>query len=294
MSLFKSLQKETKNHSHQQKTQVNGEWRAIKYSPNPASGESLNIGVTFKSNSGHTCVRMLDHFERIKCLYDHTISDTDFHYLMEEIEHRILKNDTHILADSYSGIIDIGPAFYAQGDNEEKIVDSFYDSIVTLGKERTKTTRRFRPFSAPKLRHEVLDNFRLKFPLTAEKFIQEEPYNIPIRGSSFPTDLPLVGENTVGAITSAYYKSTATIGANIMHSITDITMARMHGNKKKASLSLLRPGKNADLSQSEFRKINTELDKLLFKVESLDITLLEGISQSEVSEKTANWWEKVA
>ncbi|WP_160151503.1 hypothetical protein [Microbulbifer sp. ALW1] len=272
---------------------VNGQWQSIRFCPDLAADERLNIGVYIQTIDGNRYVKMLDHFERLQCLYDKNVVEQDLLTLMSETE-SILLADGAGSANQLKPHISLGNPLYAAGSSVDEIIDTFYENTVTLGRPKRRE-RTFRHITVSRLQRGILDNLREKIPTRAESIIRSQPIEVRVNNErNFTIELPLVGLRTIGAITSAYFKSPMVASNNIMRAVSDISLVQRFSDRRQASLSLLIPGNDSNLSRGEIRNITEIVEQQVERARALNIEVLQGTSISEVSDATENWWRDIA
>lgn len=290
MSIHNSLKKKMPN---TESPVIQGQWWPVRFCADLAADEHLNVGVLLQTNDGMRHIRMLNHFARLQCLYDKRINETDLIYLFDEAE-AALEAEGSDAASALGPHINLGEPLYAAGENAESIMDTFYDTIVTLARPRKRGPKPFGHISATRVRSQVLDKMRQDLALRADTFIQKQPLELKIGQQQLTVDLPLVGRDALGAIASAYYKNPMVIANHIMHAVSDLSLAKQCSNRNHTALSVLIPGNGAGLNTKETHDVNRELRYQLDRSRALNITILQGTTIAEVAQATADWWRNAA
>lgn len=270
---------------------VAGTWRPISLCLDDTACEFLNVGVVFSHSEGIE-VRMLDTFERLKCLYDHRFDKAQLQYLLMDIEAALAKTEGE-LPDALSDTIHLGPALYAQGESAEQIIDFFFEDVVTLARPKPGSERsRFRYRSSIKLRQAILDRMASRLGLLADKVIQDQAFQLPLsNGKSIEVDVPLLSHTAVGAVASAWYKNPTVVENNILQAGSDLTLVASQ-TKRRPSLSLLVPGPDSGLDHKERGQVERAVEKRLERLERTGCTILRDNSTEGLAEKTIEWWRK--
>lgn len=272
-----------------------GEWQTVRLCPDLSANEWLNIGVYFVTKAGTHHVKMLNYFERLKCLYDNSIHEPEFVALLESIEQILISEGHESLNKHFYPYAQIEDLRYAAGESVEAILEGFYDSTVTLGKPKKKSSQRFNWVSTPTLRTAIFDSLRQTAPILADAAIQETPFLIKMKGGQqIDTRIGLVGENALGHIASAYHKSPVIIENHLLQAVSELSLAQSNGQREILTLSVLRPGENIGLTEKETWKINNTIDHHLERADKLGIEILEGKSTDEVTTKTTSRWKLLA
>jgi hypothetical protein len=271
-------------------TIVKGQWRPISACLDEDAGEFLNVGVLFTYGSGKVEVRMLDAFDRIKCLYDNRIDFNDLSHLMHDIEDSIV-NAGHDLPDELSDTIRLGAPLFASGTSPEAVVDEFFDDVVTLGRPHSKQrSTAFRYRSSHKVREGLFDIMQQKMALEASSIIQEGRYLLKMQsGHRIEVDVPLLSEKSAGGVVSAWYKSPLVVENNLLQASADLLLVTSNTSRKGA-LSVLTPGKDNGLSVREFNKHHEATYRQLDRIHKSGIDIIEANSTDELASKTIDWW----
>lgn len=274
---------------------VKGHWRAISACLDEDAGEFLNVGVMFSFGDGKVEVRMLDTFDRIKCLYDKRIDHNDLAHLLHDIEATILEVGAE-LPGELSDTIRLGPALFASGESAEAVVDEFYADVVTLGRPHAKQTSvEFRYRSTPKVRTTVFEIMQEKMRLDASRIIQKGRYELQMEsGHRIEVDVPLLGNTAAGAVVSAWYKSPLVVENNLLQASSDLLLVASNSPRKKTALSVLVPDKESGLASREFSRLHDATYRQLDRLSKSGIEIIEASAVDDLANRTIEWWRQVA
>lgn len=272
-----------------QSSLVSGHWRTIKLCLDEDAGEFFNVGVLF-AHGGHVEVRMLDTFERVKCLFDTRVHTDDLSRLLHDIEATVIQLGPE-LPDSLGETIRLGPPLYAAGPSAEAVVDEFFDDVVTLGRPKRARRVAFRYQSTPKLRNTLFDLMRERMQLQASQIIQQKRYQLRLRtGHQIELDVPLMSGTASGTVVSAWYKSPLVVENNLLQASADLNLVRSNTDRARAAISVLVPDRDSGLTHSEFNKLNTATRHQLDRIQMTGIDVLEAGSTTELADLTIAWW----
>lgn len=278
----------------QEPATVQGQWRTIKLCLDEDAAEYLNVGVLFQHGS---CVevRMLDGFDRLKCLYGERVNLGSFAHLMTDIEETIRKKRGVFSDDALADGIRLGPPLFAAGAGPEQVVAEFFDSVVTLGRPSGKmAANRFAYQSSQKTRETVLSKVRKALFLDAEKIIRTDPYRLPLRGTdrSISLDIPLLGQSAASTIVSAWYKDSMVIENNLLHAGTDLALLSSNdGNIQKMAVSVLMPGEGCGMTSKEYSKHQDVAGRQIERLQNLGIEIMQANTTDELADQTVAWWQ---
>lgn len=269
-------------------TRVTGQWRAIQMCLDQDSGEYLNVGVVF-AHAGSVEVRMLDTFDRVKCLYGSRIDLKSLTHYLHDIEEYIFSSRAD-LPTVISENVRLGPELYASGVSAEAVAEQFFGDVVTLGRPKNALlVDTFRYTSTPKLRDSIFQIMRQKMDLSASAIIKEERYRLLLKNGTLDVDVPLLSSTAVGSVVSVWYKSPVVAEKNILQAFSDLTLVSNSTNRA-AALSILVPNDKSGMDKLEFKRVSDVIEKQLNRLERSGIAVIKAPSTDELAIKTIDWW----
>lgn len=270
---------------------ISGTWRPISLCLDDTACEFLNVGVMF-THGGHVEVRMLDTFDRLKCLYDSRIDERTLEHLLVDIEATLVAKRGDV-GDQLSDTIRLGQPLPAAGESAEAIVDEFFADVVTLARpHQGREASRFRYCSSSKLRHTLLALMTERLGIQASRVIQERPYRLHMKtGHTIDVDVPLLSEQAVGSVVSAWYKSPLVVENNILQAHSDLSLVTSQ-TQRRASLSVLLPGKDCGLSAKEHARVSEKATEKLQRLQHAGVAVLRDDTTVGLTEQTIEWWRQ--
>src|SRR5690606_26770477 len=138
---------------------IQGQWRPVSLCLDPDAGEFFNVGVAF-THPGGIEVRMLDSFERLRCLFDARVDTNDLARTLADIEAALfhLRHEGKPLPDTLGDAARLGGPRDGAGESTEAVVDEFFAAVVTLARPKRERAMEFRYQSTPKVRSRVLEH----------------------------------------------------------------------------------------------------------------------------------------
>ncbi|SJN14852.1 hypothetical protein CZ787_17220 [Halomonas citrativorans] len=270
---------------------VSGNWRPISMCLDDTACEFLNVGVVFAHGS-HVEVRMLDSFERLKCLYDTRINQSHLQHLLMDIEACLISTKGD-LPDCLSDTIRLGPSLFAQGEDAESIVDAFFEDVVTLARPRkNQAPSQFRYRSSSKVCTSVIELMKERLGFSASRVIQDQPLRLPLsNGKTIDVEVPLLSSSAVGSVISAWYKSPMVVENNILQAGADLSLVASN-SQRQAAMSVLIPNDKSGLTIKEREQVEKAIYRRLERFERSGITVLRDDSTAGLAEQTTQWWSK--
>ncbi|HEK1684078.1 TPA: hypothetical protein SMR42_000383 [Pseudomonas putida] len=269
---------------------IRGHWRPISLCLDEDAGEFLNVGVVF-SYGAQVEVRMLDSFDRLKCLYDSRFNPNDLMHYLQDIEEFIYRAKSD-LPDEIDANIRLGESLFAAGDDAEKIASEFFEDVVTLAKPKgAPRNASFRYTSTPKLRDNVFQIMRQKMHLEASAIIQEDRFRLRMNSGNFiDVDTPLLSASAAGSIVSAWYKSPLVVEKNILQASSDLMLVSSNSSRK-ACISILVPDEKSGMDGIEYRRVSEAIHRQLDRLRHSGIEVIEANATDDLANSTIKWWE---
>ena len=109
---------------------VRAKWFNIRYIPDLATGEVLNIGVGLIDASGRVHAKLLTDFARLHCLYGARLDPEGLQFFMDLLRESLSWPDVPPCSPSPNFVF--SELKYAAGDSVEAILNDFYAMTVSL------------------------------------------------------------------------------------------------------------------------------------------------------------------
>lgn len=265
---------------------VTGQWFNIRFTPDLATGERFNIGVAFVAEKGHEIhVRMLNHVDRIRCLYSATFAD-DVGFMLEVVKSSLRYGGTE---KRPSPNIEYSSPKYAAGESVDAILARLYRNTVPLGAELERPER-FRGSDNESVRRAVFDTIRQRSSLGAEKIIAPDPVMLVEEGNKRHTlDIPLQGTNMLGTVVSAIYKSKDRAEINLLRASLDLETASRIYRQDNLGLFIAMPSVvPRHFPQKRVQEIENVVDMVAWKMAKQRVHVhtdedLEGLASNIIS-----------
>jgi hypothetical protein len=246
---------------------VRGNWRNIRWMPNTSTGEVLNIGVVFNTVSGDTHVRMLDYFERVKCLYSGKLA-RDAKFLTDVTREALLARVDPPVAN-----VILSESKFASGLSVDEVLSALFTATVPLGSPRemqatsareptvVETTQTVRQF--------VLDELKRISGERASRIISSERVMQVNDGSrTYHIDIPLQTASALGTIVSARSSRIGDAELTLHRADTDLQIARQVYKRDSLFMYVVRPSIGTNLE-----KVDALLDEFTFKFKRMGVQM---------------------
>lgn len=239
---------------------VSGQWSVAQWTPDIATGEILNIGVTFYGKNGETSFKMLSDYERLSCLYDST--SVEFHADLACKVAKEFLSSTPDFSGKISPNLQIECRGFAQGHSAEEIVERLYSSVITLGKPCKKKIRkeRFNSVALDSAYNSIKIKLKKSLALNYESHVPNNPYReISDSFGSEKIYLPFTrNENQSSAsLATAAYADPWRVKSYLYEGFRNVETALNQGIITDGALFIVLPGDG--LAKKDEEQINDEL-----------------------------------
>lgn len=270
-----------------------GEWFAIQWTPDLATGEKLNIGVCFRETSGSSYVQVLEYFDRINCLYSQS-AVLHLRLACEVAKEAVMLNK-YIETACISGISFV-PKGFAQGKSPDDILSSLFSNVVPLAIRKSKPKEKaYYPVSRERL-YNIMDSRLKNFLEYDEYFSMVEP--TPVKRVSLGSQvqslfLPYTAGRSIGTIASAAYADENTAKCHLYDAQRDISLALGNFNEySSGAIFILSP--NNDLKVEKRDQVDSEIDKFCWYLKTLSVFTEVDSEPVLLADKAAHWYKKIA
>lgn len=270
----------------QSKAAVQGEWFSVQWCPDLATGERLNIGVGFvHENRVHT--KLLERFERIKCLYDEQ-GVSQVRLIISFVEEAVQQSHT---ISPFSQVCYEQKGF-AQGESVSEILNNLYSQTVPLGqKPRIRAKNKtFSSVSRQQLHTELLDNLRLLWDIDFDQFVPEDSY---IRsGDGHDLFIPFRdGAERLAGLASAVSPNPQTVELNLLSAAVEVESAKGLKHVNKPALFILKPDDEqlSMLENDKADRIDGLLERFDWMMNKQGIQVGSHVTTSGLAEEIVQW-----
>jgi len=256
----------------QTRKMVKGKWCAIRFSPNPSTGEVLNIGVAFKPERGRVQTRMLLSAAGFKALFGANGVE-NFNFLLAVVAQTIHASGGF---ESPSPHVSFSHPLPIQGDNVQSILDSLYEASVILRIPEEPTSKANKTVNTQDLRKRLIRNLRKRHAAQADSFLHEQQVIAYIDSRPLLLDLPLwqtgdlVSGRIFGSIVSAKYMEEVYRQHDLDRAFRNIdTAKRFIAKEGRGGVFILRPPSND--SGFPVREIDNDIDAIAWPLSKAGI-----------------------
>lgn len=246
-----------------------GVWHPIHFSPEPATGERINIGVIFHAKySRRVVIRLIDSLAGYSALYG---SDgvQNFQFLLALLKEQVAKQGTFL---SPSPQIFLGEGRHASGHTPDEIADDLYRTVVSLSRARKQeavsAAKKTNTISTEAARQGVVRFLRTQMKESAaNQIIREEPIIVRDEvGRAHALDLSIWGGEDLfhqfryGAVVSLQYTSPEYRGYFLNTGTVHAQLAYEFAAKgKPGAFFVLRPNQG-QVGTSILHDVDNEID----------------------------------
>jgi hypothetical protein len=269
---------------------VKGKWCSIGFAPSVGNGERLNIGVLFKPNRGKAQAKLITNTAGFRSLYGSTGVE-NFSFLIAVTAEHIQRTGS---LTEISPHISFGPLRPIQGQSVEEILDSLYQTIVTLRLLEEQESTTSKTINTAKLRQSVFRELRREFTNQADRFLHEQPVIINYENRAHLLDLPvwqaedLVSGRLFGSIVSAHYADEVYRQHDLDRAFRNLdTAKRFISTTGCGSLFILRPSSNDN--SFPLREIDNDIDAVAWPLTRSGIHVEVEDNTAAIQKRVANF-----
>ena len=265
---------------------IQGEWFTVQWRPDIATSEILNIGVVIRDRAGEISLRMLDNFERVKCLYS---EDALFN---AELACKVARE--YILSVKRLDIV-IGESIHIksngffQGVNAETVINRLFDTVVTLARvQNKKNLNKFSPVDRDGLYTGLKERLKEKLQLEYSLHCPVNPFiNIDREGVNHSIFLPFKKTDGIATLASAVYSDSNRVKCNLYDAQRDIELARYELKTSKSAIFFLTS--SGGLSETKQAQIDEVVDTFSWYMKSKKVYIGAHSSPIELAGEITEW-----
>ncbi|EGR4177502.1 hypothetical protein EXA23_14150 [Vibrio cincinnatiensis] len=268
-------------------TNVSGNWYQFQWTPDISTGETLNIGVGFKEQSGEFSLQMLDYYERINCFYG---KEMQFQLelacnIARELVFKKELNDTQNLTPQ----ITLKRIGFAQGRDVAEVLNNLYKNTIPLGKKvRKAATNRFSSTSRDHVYNSLKEKLKANLDVAYSLHVPENPYQTVSEGNVIHNlFLPYKKTNGVATLVSTAYSDVQRVKCNLFDGYRDIDIASNHLKTKENAVFLMLP--DDSLKRDAQIEIENELDKFIWLLKPHNFHVGSHVKIDSLADEIAEW-----
>ncbi|MGX2088595.1 hypothetical protein [Xanthomonas axonopodis] len=243
---------------------VKGRWQSVRWIPNLATGEMLNIGVRFEEDNGLAHIRMLNDFDRIKCLYDEALA-SEARFLIS-----VVMDPIHLGSSLPTPNVFLSEKKYASGPSASSVIEDLYLHVVPLARPHPKKRKERILVSnqTHEVRKIVFDEMRRISGLSADRIISSEKTLYVREGDdTHYLDIPLQTQRALGTIISTQ-SAPSNAELQLLRADSDLQIARRLYTRDKLLMYVVRNDKDEETdkfddlirrSRWKFNKLGVEM-----------------------------------
>lgn len=287
-ALLQELQKSRVAH------QTEGEWFAMRWQPDIATDEILNVGVVFRErDSGRVTIKTLDYWDRLDCLFG-DVAREQLEFLLE-IESSQIRYGLQVPS---SANMKFSQPRLARGESAGEIIDRLYDRVVTLGRKRKaqRDEPRFQGISTDQLQRYVYNELHVRTPFLHERLTSNTTV-IPPEGKEHRMDVSFLAPGLIGNVVSTVYKDIRTASFYLLEATTRLEAAAKSRTEipydDDVKLFVLTPSKHSPgISKAEVDSIRRQIDEQMFRVQKTGIEIIAEDTKTALANEVIHWGEE--
>lgn len=202
---------------------VSGQWFNIRYCPDLAGGELLNVGVGYvDARQKKVYARLIENLDAFRVLFGEAFEE-EVRFALDVVRSTLAKRE---LEPPLRSVI-FSERRFAAGESEQELVDHLFEATVSLNEAKAiGAIKREVSQNNATVRKTVFDAIRLKADLRADRIIAPDPVYVVREGDrTYPLDIPLRSERLLGSLVSGGYRSKQPLENNLLRASLDLETA---------------------------------------------------------------------
>lgn len=259
-----------------------GYWHAVLFSPEPAVGERITVGVALRLADGSARFRWLRSFERLRRIFG---EDAAKHlpFLMRHAEALIARGDSND-----SEFLHFGDVRELWTEDADTALDELFLRFVPLARDFEVHPRTTTAVQNRRLRDAVYERLKVSENPAAASLI---PQNSLLRSTEDPArflDVPLQGRQRFGTMVSAHARKLDTIDRNVYPAVAQLNAAARIHKIDNVAVFLLRPDEK-DFTEEEYDEIDEHIHQLVYVLQNEGVPVFPEISTDLMAQSVAEW-----
>lgn len=268
---------------------VLGTSMVVRFTPEPATGESLAIGVVIRTKDGCAHGRWLEQFDRARCAFGDQFL-VHLPLLINEARRQVELGKAVRVP-----LLETTVETPVYGQDLEGILSALFTRFVPLAGPQPMHLRRLRMqgISNVKLQKNVFDLLRRDHATDAENIIAQNPeLRFPAETIRTVLHVPLQGvgrcAGRFGTIVSAQARDPNRLRLNIHPAVAELNTAASLRKIQHRGLFILRPKEGA-MPDEQYEKIDAELANLIKMFEAQKIAVSAELDEQSISDAVSEW-----
>lgn len=259
-----------------------GYWHPVLFSPEPATGERITVGLALRKPDGTADFRWLRSFDRLRRVFGEQ-SATHLPFLIRHaqglVESAQAPDTAHLV---------FGETRELWSDQPEADLDELFRRFVPLAREFEA-----RPASIPAIPNKrlcatVYDRLKRSANPRAANLIPQNPL---LRSAERPArylHVPIQGSGRFATIVSANSKNASTIDKNVFPAVAELHAAARIHKIRRTAVFLLRPDEKL-YSEDEYDAIDAHFHQTMFILKNEGVIVTAEISPELVADAVEAW-----
>lgn len=268
--------------SETEKPLVSGQFFQIQATPDIVTQERFNIGVALDVDGQLYC-KMMDNFERIRCLYGESYINT-FKLFVEAAELSVQDN-----AFAASKHLHFSERSTFKGESVEEILNYLFEDTVPLNRPTQKqmVEKKEAGTRLKQLIDYLRDFAKTNYSGNASEFFPDYSDVLVKHGNyTVPINIPIRSDRKLGTVILANQRSAQSVETNLNRGATNIHIAKnTDKHNKECGVIVL----SSNFEEAPDIAIQSKLDRFYLDMDSSDISIISHTEKEALAESTLDW-----
>lgn len=265
-------------------TQTGGRWHALQFSPDPAGGERVNIGIVMYDETGQGKLVGATNLSRYRCAYGDQVADHIGHCLA--VARDTLASGQTTIEHPHLSLF--GGMPMALTDVNGMLAHLLHEQVPLSrpipGRGRPAVGRATRS-----LRTEIAKQLRQRLDLRADRILPQKPTLRTVEDSHrWELDVPLQAPVGFGSIISAQLRNADRIAQNANNAAFDLQIAADLHKKPRMALFMLRPADDS-MDAESLERVDQAIDRIVRGLRHQNVHAVADITADQMTDSIIDW-----
>ena len=264
---------------------VSGQWFNIRYCPDLAGGELLNIGVGYVDEQRRKVhARLIENLEAFRVLFGESYEE-EVRFALDVVKSALANREI----ESPLRSVVFSERRFAAGENEQELLDRLFEATVSFNEAKAVgVARREAAQNNATVRKSVFDAIRLKVDLRADRIIAQEPIYLAREGDrTYPLDIPIRSDHLLGSLVSASYRTKQPLENNLLRASLDLETAARIFSQDRLGFFVMRSIETLEASIG--RALDDVIDTICWKLHKQGVHIGVEDTPDRLADEILSW-----
>lgn len=261
-----------------------GRWRPLQFLPSLHSGERVNVGVALFPVRSQPVVKLIPHFDRIKCAYGEAVAG------QAAFGARVALDDIMAGRRPSSPLLRLGRSQHLEAHDLSQAMTLLMDYMAPLARPmRAEPTSLGVTIKTRKLRKDVATIIKTRSGTDADQLLAQNPsLEFADGGAVRYLDVPLQGPDRFGTLIAVTAKDANINMRNASYAAQQIETAAADRKVANKGIFMLRPSEG-DFPMDVMQQIDESMDTLVWMFRKQGVYATAELSPEQIAAAVMEW-----